>query len=161
MDPDPVVEPGGAFHIRGEDEDFDDNLLDLYPELFSIVLNHGGYFTNYPGRDYVNGKQSNIDLLTVERFSNHELQLIRRELGYEDEIPTFFHFRKLGSIDLGIQELLHFVKNNIRIIDVYLEHGNTNIHPFPGTQSSVVINSDQSGQEDEDSDGDEVIDQSG
>lgn len=54
--------------------------------LFSLLLHHGGQFTRFPGREYINGKNSNID---TDEFSLPELDSIMLQLGYNDCIGKY------------------------------------------------------------------------
>ena len=53
-----------------------------YDNLITMRINHGGYFTKFPGRRYIKGKHNFVDLIDTEKFSIHELDAIMLELGY-------------------------------------------------------------------------------
>ncbi|CAI9264543.1 unnamed protein product [Lactuca saligna] len=56
-----------------------------HPTIFSIRLYHGGEFTKFPGRKYIKGKQTYIDLLDMDTFSVHDIDEMMEQLGYVDE----------------------------------------------------------------------------
>nr|GEV97973.1 hypothetical protein [Tanacetum cinerariifolium] len=66
-----------------------------YTNLFSVKLNHGGQFTRIPGRRYVDGKLTHIDLVDMDEFS---IDLDRGIL------PL--------SSDEDVENLLRYVKNH-------------------------------------------------
>ncbi|CAI9289416.1 unnamed protein product [Lactuca saligna] len=66
-----------------------------HPTIFSIRLYHGGEFTKFPGRNYIKGKQTYIDLLDMDTFSVHDIDEMMEQLGYVDEgIPLYYHFKR-------------------------------------------------------------------
>ncbi|CAI9274568.1 unnamed protein product [Lactuca saligna] len=52
----------------------------------SLLLYHGGEFTKFPGRKYIKGKQTYIDLLDMDTFSVHDIDEMMEQLGYVDEV---------------------------------------------------------------------------
>ena len=112
----------------------------MSPELFSINLYHGGYFTHPPGRLYVNGIVDFSDLLNVDHFGLPELDVIKERLGYTNDVPCFFHFMDPnGDLDTtlyplaeveDVSNMLSFVREGEQYIDVYMEHGLSNIQIF-------------------------------
>ncbi|XP_022008348.1 acidic repeat-containing protein-like [Helianthus annuus] len=113
MDPMPI-------QARGADDDL---ALDLiygdYPTLFTIHMNHGGYFTNSPGRMYVNEDIDFFDLLDSDKFGYAQLETIRNKL--------------------DVEKLLAFVRDGHRYLNVYLENGASNVQRFSQSQSSTVL----------------------
>ena len=60
-------------------------------------INHGGYFTKFPGRRYIRGKHNFVDLIDTEKFSVHELDAIMLELGYPEDSQMYYHYLTPGS----------------------------------------------------------------
>ena len=75
-----------------------------HPTIFSIWLYHGGEFTKFPGRKYIKGKQTYIDLLDMDTFSVHDIDEMMEQLGYVDEgIPLYYHFKRpFSDLDFGL-----------------------------------------------------------
>ncbi|CAI9275866.1 unnamed protein product [Lactuca saligna] len=104
----------------------------------SLLLYHGGEFTKFPGRKYIKGKQTYIDLLDMDTFSVHDIDEMMEQLGYVDEgIPLYYHFKQpfsdldfelfaLGS-DHDVRHLGTFISKH-KLIEVYIEHGKTQLH---------------------------------
>lgn len=115
-------------------------LTDGHPTIFSVKLHHGGEFTNFPGRKYVRGKVNYVDLVDMDTFSVHDIDDLMEELGYcEEGNLLFYHFlRPTADLDFGLfalacdQDVLYlgqFVANH-KLIDIYIEHGKTNLHTY-------------------------------
>ncbi|CAI9301559.1 unnamed protein product [Lactuca saligna] len=112
-----------------------------HPMIFSVRLHHGGQFTKFPGRKYIKGKQNYVDLLDIDTFAIHDIDEMMEELGHidSDETLLYYHFlRPFGNLDFGLfalgsdQDVHHlgtFVANH-KLIDVYIEHGKTNLHTY-------------------------------
>ncbi|CAI9288766.1 unnamed protein product [Lactuca saligna] len=112
-----------------------------HPTIFSVRLHHGGQFTKFPGRKYIKGKQNYVDLLDIDTFSIHDIDEMMEELGHidSDETLLYYHFlRPFGDLDFGLfalgsdQDVHHlgtYVANH-KVIDVYIEHGKTNLHTY-------------------------------
>ncbi|KAJ9541378.1 hypothetical protein OSB04_027884 [Centaurea solstitialis] len=43
-----------------------------HPTFFTMKINHGGFFSKFPGRRYLNGKVSHVDLIDADELSMHE-----------------------------------------------------------------------------------------
>nr|KAJ0224071.1 hypothetical protein LSAT_V11C200087730 [Lactuca sativa] len=108
-----------------------------YPNIFSIELHHGGSFTKFPNIRYINGQVRYFDVVDIDEFSVHELDLIMRELGYDGTEIMYYHFRlpnegfdfglrALGNDD-DVRNLSRYVTHNNKMIKVYTEHGQTNL----------------------------------
>nr|KAJ0188756.1 hypothetical protein LSAT_V11C900480270 [Lactuca sativa] len=109
--------------------------------IFSVRLHHGGQFTKFSGRKYIKGKQNYVDLLDIDTFSIHDIDEMMEELGHIDSDQTllYYHFlRPFGDLDFGLfalgsdQDVHHlgmYVANH-KLIDVYIEHGKTNLHTY-------------------------------
>ncbi|CAI9303784.1 unnamed protein product [Lactuca saligna] len=107
------------------------------PNIFSIELHHGGSFTMFPNIRYINGQVRCFDVVDIDEFSVHELDLMMRELGYDGTEIMYYHFRfpnegfdfglrALGNDD-DVRNLSRYVTHNNKMIKVYTEHGQTNL----------------------------------
>ncbi|CAI9301126.1 unnamed protein product [Lactuca saligna] len=112
-------------------------VYDGYPNIFSIELHHGGSFTKFPNIRYINGQVRYFDVVDIDEFSVHELELMMRELGYDGTEIMYYHFRlhnegfdfglrALGNDD-DVRNLSRYVTHNNKMIKVYTEHGQTNL----------------------------------
>nr|KAJ0219453.1 hypothetical protein LSAT_V11C300139830 [Lactuca sativa] len=115
------------------------------PTWFSIKLHHGGRFTKLPDIKYTGGEMCYVDYVDIDEFSLHELDAIMLDLGYPDpwmdeltdESPVIYYdfripngdfqfgLRALGN-DQDVINLSKFIQNN-KLIEVYTEHGKTNL----------------------------------
>ncbi|KAL4556249.1 hypothetical protein LXL04_038894 [Taraxacum kok-saghyz] len=107
-----------------------------YPIFFSITLHHGGKFTKFPGRTYIEVKVDYVDFIDMDEFLVHELDHMMQQLGYEVPPVIYYHFqipngdfdfglRALGN-DLDVLTLGKFIEDN-KVIHVYTEHGETRL----------------------------------
>ncbi|KAL4562714.1 hypothetical protein LXL04_026744 [Taraxacum kok-saghyz] len=122
-----------------------------YPTFFSITLHHGGKFTKFPGRTYIDGKLDYVNFIDMDEFSVHELDYMIQQLGYEVPPVIYYHFqipngdfdfglRALGN-DLDVLTLGKFIEDN-KVIYVYTEHGETRLLTYfmsPRVKPRVVI----------------------
>nr|KAJ0210839.1 hypothetical protein LSAT_V11C400209020 [Lactuca sativa] len=102
------------------------------PSWFSIMLHHGGKFTKLPDIKYTGGEVHYVDYVDIDEFSVL-LDAIMLDLGYPDprmieltdESPViYYHFRiPNGDFQFGLRAL----GNDQNLIEVYTEHGNTNL----------------------------------
>nr|KAJ0200387.1 hypothetical protein LSAT_V11C600312110 [Lactuca sativa] len=110
--------------------------------MFCMLLNHGGKFTDFPGRKYVNGKRHYVELIDIETFSVHDIDDMMVKLGYIDEnlhVEMYYHFRRpLCDLDFGLfalasdDDVRHLAKyvGQHKLIEVYTEHGQTKLHTY-------------------------------
>ncbi|GJY43438.1 hypothetical protein Tco_0431651, partial [Tanacetum coccineum] len=99
------------------------------PTLFTLKINHGGFFTLVSPRRYINGKVNWFDGVDSNEFSIHELSEMLKLLGYKNE-RMFYHFKipNIG-LDLGLKPLvsdsdvIDMVKQvgSMKVIEVYIE----------------------------------------
>ncbi|KAI3735953.1 hypothetical protein L6452_15480 [Arctium lappa] len=121
-----------------------------YPRLILVKIHHGGIFTRSPGRKYIIGKVSYVDLINVDELSVHEIDLMMVKLGYDLEERMYYNFcipehdldfglEPLGN-DLDILNLIGYTKK-WKIIDIYIEHGRTTVRTYERSLSKrkVVI----------------------
>ncbi|CAI9291533.1 unnamed protein product [Lactuca saligna] len=75
-----------------------------HPTVFSIRMHHGGEFTSFPGRKYIHGKQTFVDLLDIDTFSVHDIDEMMEDLRYASVgKPLYYHFQwPLGNLDFGL-----------------------------------------------------------
>nr|KAJ0192484.1 hypothetical protein LSAT_V11C800393390 [Lactuca sativa] len=138
--------------IRGEMAEIDvDQSYAGHPTMFSIRMHHGGEFTSFPGRKYIRGKQTFVDLLDIDTFSVHDIDEMMEDLGYASiGKPLYYYFqRPLGDLDFGlfalasdedVRYLGSFVAKH-KLIEVYIEHDKTTLHTYlmSPTHSKVRI----------------------
>nr|KAJ0207297.1 hypothetical protein LSAT_V11C500268620 [Lactuca sativa] len=110
--------------------------------MFCMLLNHGGKFTDFPGRKYVNGKRHYVELIDIETFYVHDIDDMMVKLGYIDEnlhVEMYYHFRRpLCDLDFGLfalasdDDVRHLAKyvGQHKLIEVYTEHGQTKLHTY-------------------------------
>ncbi|CAI9267041.1 unnamed protein product [Lactuca saligna] len=76
-----------------------------HPTMFCMLLNHGGKFTDFSGRSYLN-----VELIDIETFYVHDIDDMMVKLGYIDEnlhVEMYYHFRRpLCDLDFGLFALL-------------------------------------------------------
>ncbi|GJS37758.1 hypothetical protein Tco_0536140 [Tanacetum coccineum] len=93
-------------------------------------------FSPRPGRRYISGKVTHIDLLKVNDFSIHILNGIVNVLGNTGKVLLYYYYlRPTFGLDTGIfslsceADVCSLVKhvNNKKVINAYIEHGLTNI----------------------------------
>ncbi|KAJ9566566.1 hypothetical protein OSB04_002532 [Centaurea solstitialis] len=116
----------GNSHKNGEGEELHLAFAyEHYETLFTMRINHGGYFTKFPGRRYIRGKHHYVDLLDSEKFSVHGLDAIMLELGYQGDHEMYYHFLTLG----------------VKFVDVFVEHWKTELDTYksPPNQRKLVV----------------------
>nr|KAJ0211262.1 hypothetical protein LSAT_V11C400228420 [Lactuca sativa] len=113
-----------------------------HPTMFCMLLNHGGKFTDFPGRKYVNRKRHYVDLIDIETLCVHDIDDMMVKLGYIDEnlhVEMYYHFRRpLCDLDFGLfalasdDDVRHLAKyvGQHKLIEVYTEHGQTKLHTY-------------------------------
>ncbi|KAK1427506.1 hypothetical protein QVD17_16192 [Tagetes erecta] len=125
-----------------------DEFYEYNLHLFSIKLHHGGVFTKFPDRMYVDGKATYVDLLDSERFLVHELDCVMSNLGYATDIIRYYHYLVPNrDLDFGIsalggdQDVISFAKftSDHKIMNVYTEFETTNVHIYFCCPSKMSI----------------------
>nr|KAJ0193417.1 hypothetical protein LSAT_V11C800400910 [Lactuca sativa] len=113
-----------------------------------------------PDIKYIGGEVRYVDYVDIDEFYIHELDAIMLDLGYPDpqmieladESPViYYHFRiPNGDFQFGFRALENdqdvinlskFIRNN-KLIEVYKEHGKTNLLTYfmsPNAKGKVVI----------------------
>ncbi|KAL4585010.1 hypothetical protein LXL04_009623 [Taraxacum kok-saghyz] len=125
------------WNVRFTNEHQDVNAIyNGYPTMFSLQIHHGGEFSKFPGRQYVNGTYSYIDFLDADEFSVHELNSMMQQLGYGGNRKLYYHFKKPGSdLDTGLLalgtdndvcKLTSYVPKH-RLLEVYIEVDRTKV----------------------------------
>ncbi|KAL4579977.1 hypothetical protein LXL04_016149 [Taraxacum kok-saghyz] len=99
-----------------------------------IKLYHGGEFTNFRDRKYIEGKVNYVDMVDIDEFFIHKLDAIMRGLRYG--VPPFIYYHFLvpnGDFQFGLRplgnnndlfNLAQYVADH-KLIRVYTEHGTT------------------------------------
>ncbi|KAJ9548086.1 hypothetical protein OSB04_020629 [Centaurea solstitialis] len=125
-------------------------LLEHYPELFTLKIHHGGLFTKRPGRQYIQGKISYVDLVDGDELSVHEINAMVKELGYTGKYPMYYHFLTPDcNLDVGLralgndQDVLNLMKYTLttKVIEVYTEQIITTVFTYnksPGGPKVVI-----------------------
>ncbi|KAL8259170.1 hypothetical protein R6Q59_027123 [Mikania micrantha] len=103
--------------------------------LFSLKVYHGGRFSKLPGRQYVGGKISFVDMIDFDEFSLHEVNSMIQEIGYPKDEEFCYYFRDSNrDLDFGLKalrndmdviELLKYVPNN-KIIELFTSTSSQN-----------------------------------
>ncbi|MFS7992936.1 hypothetical protein Hanom_Chr12g01088161 [Helianthus anomalus] len=82
------------WRIRGEDDQCDPE--DLYrkfsadpSKFYSLKVFHGGEFSEYPEREYINGKINYVDNVNTKELHFDVLDQITKEIGYSND-DVFF-----------------------------------------------------------------------
>ncbi|XP_035842813.1 uncharacterized protein LOC118489219 [Helianthus annuus] len=127
-----------TWRLRPQGEYYDPE--DIYgdePRVFSVKINHGGEFTDYPGREYVNGKVSYIDWVEFDKFSVDVLREMLKDIGYSvDDVFNFFVKDPNVCLDFGLRHFtdddeLDYVYDQLRkgckLVDLYVEIGESRI----------------------------------
>nr|KAJ0223670.1 hypothetical protein LSAT_V11C200072000 [Lactuca sativa] len=101
----------------------------------SLLLYHGGEFTKFPGRKYIKGKQTYVDLLDMDTFSVYLCTITLNDLFSDLDFELF----ALGS-DQDVRHLGTFISKH-KLIEVYIEHGKTRLHTYTMSpnQSKIQI----------------------
>ncbi|CAI9287775.1 unnamed protein product [Lactuca saligna] len=83
-------------------------------------MHHGGEFTSFPGRKYICGKQTFVDLLDIDTFSVHDIDKMIEDLGYTSVgKPLYYHFqRPFGDLDFGLFALASKGDYNTPAVDL-------------------------------------------
>nr|KAJ0225096.1 hypothetical protein LSAT_V11C100003530 [Lactuca sativa] len=109
------------------------------PSIFSIELHHGGNFINFPNIRYTNGQARYFDVVDIDEFYAHELDLMMREIGYDSTEIMCYHFclpnegfdfgiRALGSKDY-VHNCSQYVTHK-KLIKVYTENRKMNFFTY-------------------------------
>nr|GEU80000.1 hypothetical protein [Tanacetum cinerariifolium] len=93
--------------LDSQESGYCDDLHDGYSTLFSMRIHHGGYFTDLPGRRYVNGKENIVDVSDIEELLVYEVDSIMKQLGYNEIVePIYYHFLiPWKALDVGLEAL--------------------------------------------------------
>lgn len=108
-----------------------------FPEIFTMKINCGGFFTNKTGRKYMDRRVTSVDNVDIKELCINELKIMLEGVGYDSHEPLFFYFFMLGvPLGFGVVSLInaqHLVTLSIYIVDckeimVYTEHGRSRLH---------------------------------
>ncbi|GKE81016.1 hypothetical protein Tco_1551016 [Tanacetum coccineum] len=130
------------------------------PNLFSIKIHHGGYFTNPPNREYKKGTFNYFDMVDVDLFLVIDLDDMLYQLGYGKKDIMHYHYKILNnSLDYGLLALASDVDVNdmeqgsdrLHVTD--MGHGSNRVH---GTDIGQGNDSDEEqGSKEDDSEEDD------
>ncbi|CAI9303756.1 unnamed protein product [Lactuca saligna] len=119
-----------------------------HENIFTLKIHHGGFFTKFPGRKYVEERLAFFDFVDTDLFSVHDLNDMIREIGYSADDTMYYHYRIPNlDLDFGLKALgndqdvismAQYIPQN-RVINVYVEHGSTRLHTYFMSPSKVVI----------------------
>ncbi|GKC40735.1 hypothetical protein Tco_1053119, partial [Tanacetum coccineum] len=107
-------------------------VYESYDNLFTLKVNHNGYFTSPPGRRYSLAVVDWYDLVDSKMFTIKEYDSLLEDLGFKDGRILFSYFRiPRKSLDEGLTPLMsnedvHSLLNYVprhREIEVYVEIG--------------------------------------
>ncbi|PWA65567.1 transposase, MuDR [Artemisia annua] len=78
-----------------------------FPNMFSLKIHHGGYFTESPGRKYIQGTHNFIDFIDMDLFSVIEINDMIEKLGYKRKDSVMYYHFKIpnNDLDYGLQAL--------------------------------------------------------
>ncbi|GKB35969.1 hypothetical protein Tco_0880911 [Tanacetum coccineum] len=108
--------------------------------LFSLKVNYAGFFTESPGRSYVNGDFSFFDCIDINEFSVHELNDMVKKIGFSGKTIMYYSFLKLDmSLDNGlyalgndedVKRMSKYIRLGYKIIEVFIEHDKTTVFTY-------------------------------
>nr|KAJ0209391.1 hypothetical protein LSAT_V11C400179930 [Lactuca sativa] len=92
---------------------------------------------------YIKGKQTYVDLLDMDTFSLHDIDVMMEQLGYCDEVlPLYYYFgRQFSDLDSRMCDIWVPSFSKHKLVEVYIEHGKNSIayvHNVPN-QSKIQI----------------------
>ncbi|CAI9281987.1 unnamed protein product [Lactuca saligna] len=119
-----------------------------HDNFFTLKIHHGGFFTKFLGRKYVEGRLAFFDFVDTDLFSVHDLNDMIREIGYSKDDTMYYHYRipildldfilKALGTDQDVISMAQYVPQN-RMINVYVELGSTRLHTYLMSPSKVII----------------------
>jgi hypothetical protein len=113
-----------------------------------MKLHHGGRFTQFPDRVYIQGNINFIDLVDIEKFSAHLLDDVLLRLGYDPKVVRYYHYLVPGlDLDFGLRALgsdadVIGFSNYVgvhKVMDVYVELETTNVHTYFCSPTKIRI----------------------
>ena len=118
------------------------------PTIFTLKVNHGGFFTMGAGRRYLNGKVSWFDWVDGDEWSIIEFTDMLGLLGYKNEVK-FYHYKIPNtSLDEGLRplvsdsDIIEMVKHigSLKVIEVFTELWLSVIdHPMSQPESKINV----------------------
>nr|KAJ0210119.1 hypothetical protein LSAT_V11C400224430 [Lactuca sativa] len=102
------TENGTLWNLRGPhtialdlDKDYNG-----HGNFFTLKIHHGGFFSKFPGRKYVEGRLAFYDFVDTDLFSVHDLNDMIREIGYSADDTMYYHYRIPNlDLDFGLKAL--------------------------------------------------------
>ncbi|KAK1411193.1 hypothetical protein QVD17_37739 [Tagetes erecta] len=138
-----------SFNVEDDDDDDDDiaspssrspaskKLVSRI--FFPIKLHHSGSFTKFPGRIYQRTIETFVDMLDIDKFSVHTLDMVLEHLGYAKQATRYYHYLYPNSdLDFGLralggdEDVRRFSEHvlNLKTMYVYVEHETTSVHTY-------------------------------
>ncbi|GJU82755.1 hypothetical protein Tco_1285120 [Tanacetum coccineum] len=95
------------WHICAYEDEIDEEQAYINdPNLLSIKIHHGGYFTNPPNKQYKKGTFNYFYLVDVDLFSVIDLIDMLCQLDYERKDIMHYHYKiPKNNLDHGLQAL--------------------------------------------------------
>ncbi|GKB47396.1 mutator type transposase [Tanacetum coccineum] len=121
------------WHLCAYEDEIDEELAYINdPNLFSIKIHHGGYFTNPPNREYKKGTFNYFDMVDVDLFSVIDLNDMLCQLGYGKKDIMHYHYKILNNSlnygllalasDVDVRSMIKYI-GKLKRIEVYVQHG--------------------------------------
>nr|KAJ0222777.1 hypothetical protein LSAT_V11C200063570 [Lactuca sativa] len=121
---------------------------DDHDNFFTLKIHHGGFFTKFLGRKYVEGRLGFFDFVDTDLFSVHDLNDMIHEIGYSTDDTMYYHYR-IPNLDLDFRlkglvndqdviSMAQYVAQN-RVINLYVDHGSKRLHTYFMSPSKIVI----------------------
>lgn len=79
------------------------------PALFTIKLYHNGEFTRFPDVKYIDGNISYVDMVDIDEFSVHQLNIVIKGLGYVVPLMIYYHLR-ISNCDFIVDFMIWVTK---------------------------------------------------
>ncbi|MFS8025987.1 hypothetical protein Hanom_Chr16g01481641 [Helianthus anomalus] len=81
-------------------------VFSVNPTFFSLKIHHGGSFTKFPSRIYVNDQVDYVDFVDKDKFSVNEVCYMMLELEYSENELIFYYFKPFDEdLNFGLRAL--------------------------------------------------------
>ncbi|KAH7842696.1 hypothetical protein Vadar_008172 [Vaccinium darrowii] len=84
---------------------------------YVLELHHGGYFVDFPHKQYLKGNIRLINNVDSDRMSYFEMLDMVKELGFT-QTPNIYHLLRDCDLDGGLRE----IKTNLDVTDMFAIH---------------------------------------
>nr|GEY70140.1 hypothetical protein [Tanacetum cinerariifolium] len=108
--------------------------------MFSLKLNYVCFFTESPGRTYVNGDFSFFDCIDIDEFLVHELNDMAKKLGFSGKTIMYYSFLRRGmNLDNGlytlgnnddVRRMVEYIRLGYKMIEAYIKHDKTTVYTY-------------------------------